>query len=119
MAAIEWMRAVPVAPAKNIAAALAFYRDKLGFTQAFDMGNYVGIVRGPIEIHLFDASMPAPDGGKLNSAQSIRIDVKGIDDLYAGIDPSIVKADARLETKPWGVRQFSVVDPAGNRITFA
>jgi hypothetical protein len=32
---------------------------------------------------------------------------------------AFVKPDERLETKPWGLRQFSVPGPLGNRITFA
>ena len=44
--------AVPVLPAKNVAEAVAFYRDKLGFMPLFDMGNYAGVGRGPVEFHL-------------------------------------------------------------------
>jgi len=113
MSDIQLTRAIPVLPAREIGAASGFYRDVLGFAVAFEMGDYSGVTRGPIELHL-DAS--APPAGSV----SARIDVVGVDALYAAIEPSgAVKPDERLETKPWGLRQFSVLDPAGNRVTFA
>lgn len=111
MAEIELRRVIAVLPAKDVAASVAFYKHKLGFSQLFDMGVYAGIGRGPIELHL--------DGAAPSTPISVRIDVGGVDALYAEIDRGIVKPDETLETKPWGMRQFSVLDPAGNRITFA
>jgi len=110
----ELMRALPVLPVTDLKAASTFYREHLGFDVLFDMGNYAGVGRGPIEIHL-DASSP-----KAAPSVSCRIDVRGVDALYAEIEPKgVVKTDEKLETKPWGLRQFSVLDASGNRITFA
>ena len=113
MADIQLTRAVPVLPARDLANAIAFYRDVLGFETAFEMGDYAVVARGPVELHLDATAPPA-------APISARVDVAGIDALYAAVEPSgAVKADERLETKPWGLRQFSVLDPSGNRITFA
>ena len=38
---------------------------------------------------------------------------------FTAVIPVIPVTNAPLETKPWGLRQFSVVDLDGNRITFA
>jgi catechol 2,3-dioxygenase-like lactoylglutathione lyase family enzyme len=113
MTKIDWVRALPVLPVTDVKTATAFYRDNLGFEVRFDMGDYAGVGRGSIEIHLDgSASRPAP-------GISCRIDVRGIDALYAEIEPKgVVKPDEKLETKPWGMRQFSVLDAAGNRLTF-
>jgi hypothetical protein len=77
------------------------------------MDNYAGLTPGPIELHL--------DGSGWGGAPvSARINLAGIDDIHAEIAPKgVVMKEEPLETKPWGVRQFSVLDPAGNRITFA
>ena len=113
MADIELSRALPVLPVQEIKGATAFYRDVLGFELAFEMADYAGVCRGPVELHL-DATAP------VTSPVSARIDTIGVDALYEQIEPSgVVKPDERLETKPWGLRQFSVLDPSGNRITFA
>lgn len=110
---IDLKGVVAVLPVKDLVAASAFYQDKLGFTQVFDMGGYVGIVRGPLELHLDGSGW----GGGL---VSVRINLTGIDDIHAEIAPKgVVMKDEPLETKPWGMRQFSVLDPAGNRVTFA
>ena len=102
--------AVPVLPAKSVAAAVAFYRDKLGFTQMFDMGNYAGIGRDGVEFHLYETQ---------DKPVIARINVDGIDALYSSVPKDAMLAEEPLETKPWGLRQFGVVDPTGNRITFA
>lgn len=120
MANFELKRVIAVLPAKDVAASVAFYKGKLGFTPYFDMGNYAGIGRGPIELHLFDETQPGPDrSAAQNTPVTVRVDVSGVDALYSEIDPAIVKADETLETKPFGQRQFTVLDPNGNRITFA
>ncbi len=41
-------------------------------------------------------------------------------DVYKDFDKKgVVMPDERLETTPFGMRQFSVLDLDGNRITFA
>ena len=110
---IEFVTAVPVIPADDTAKAIAFYRDQLGFTLAFEQGEYAGVTRGPIELHLDGAS------GDVTGSVSCRIHVRDVDGLHTSIDSrGVVDPAEPLETKPWGTRQFSVRDPSGNRITF-
>ena len=105
-------RALPAPPARDVAQAIALYRDSLGFAVAFETGDYAGVARGPVELHL--------DGSQGGAGPvSARIDVVGIDALHGQVPAGAMKPDEPLETKPWGLRQFSVVDPHGNRITFA
>ncbi len=50
---------------------------------------------------------------------SVRITVNGIDALYKKMNElSLVKPDERLQDTPLGHRQFSLLDPSDNRITF-
>jgi hypothetical protein len=93
---------------------IAFYRDKLGFAPAFEMEGYAIVARGTIELHLDGyAEWPRP-------STTCRINLRGVDALYGSIEPQgIVHPEEPLETKPHGMRQFSVLDPWGNRITFA
>jgi uncharacterized glyoxalase superfamily protein PhnB len=112
---VKFTAVVPVVPVRNTADAIAFYRDKLGFDVAFEAGpDYAGVSRLGIEIHL-DGVVNAAAG-----AVSVRITTHGIDALYADLEPQgVIHPEEPLETKPWGLRQFSVVDLDGNRITFA
>jgi len=114
MSEFKALNSVPVVNVADFSTTLAFYTEKLGFTISFELGPYAGMQLGEAWLHL--------NGGDDEwSARptSVRFNVEGIDDYYAGIDPSIVKDDEQLQDMPFGVRQFSVVDPSGNRVTFA
>jgi uncharacterized glyoxalase superfamily protein PhnB len=104
---------VPVIPVTDVAAAIGFYADTLGFTLAFQQGEYAGVERGAAHLHL---------DGVVNAAAgqvTVRIAVEGVDALYSEIEPQgVVDPAEPLNTKPWGARQFSVLDLCGNRITF-
>ena len=113
---VAFKSAVPVVPVEDFPAAVAFYRDTLGFTATFEQGAYGGVERDGLELHL-DAADPTTRKG--SGAVTVRINVAGIDSFYAEVEPSgAVDPNEPLETKPWGTRQFSVRDTAGNRITF-
>ncbi|NEQ23781.1 MAG: VOC family protein, partial [Microcoleus sp. SIO2G3] len=48
-----------------------------------------------------------------------RISVKEIDRLYAEYQlKKVIHPNAPLQAKPWGTREFAVVDRDGNQITF-
>jgi uncharacterized glyoxalase superfamily protein PhnB len=112
---VKFTAVVPVLPVTNAAEAIAFYRDKLGFELAFEAGpDYAGVARLGVELHL---------DGVANAAAgdvSVRITTHGVDALHAELEPQgVVDPQEPLETKPWGLRQFSVRDNCGNRLTFA
>jgi len=104
---------VPVIPVADVEEAIAFYRDSLGFTLAFQQGEYAGVDRGAAHLHL---------DGVVNTAAgqvTVRLTVEGVDALYAEIEPKgVIDPEEPLNTKPWGARQFSVRDCCGNRLTF-
>jgi uncharacterized glyoxalase superfamily protein PhnB len=105
--------AIPVLPVSDVPKAVAFYRERLGFAPRFEYGPYAGVGRGTIEVHL--------DGSARSAAPiSARFAVTGVDALYAEFQTQRVIHPAEpLETKPWGMRQFSALDADGNRLTFA
>jgi catechol 2,3-dioxygenase-like lactoylglutathione lyase family enzyme len=105
--------AVPVVPVRDVQEAIAFYRDRLGFQLAFEQGEYAGVRRDAVELHL---------DGVVNGGAGLvtcRIETDGVDELYAEVEPGgAVDPAEPIRTTPWGSRQFSVLDPNGNRITF-
>jgi uncharacterized glyoxalase superfamily protein PhnB len=49
----------------------------------------------------------------------LRVGVRGIDPLYEhGKTDGIVHPNDPLQEKPWGFREFSVIDHDGNLVTF-
>ena len=107
--------ATPVLPSLDIARTVTFYRDKLGFTEVHAAAGMHAIVeRGPVELHFWltkDAALPKASG--------CRIHVTGIDAWYSICQAAgIVHPNGPLTTKPWGLREFAILDPDGNCLTF-
>lgn len=106
--------AVPVVNVDAIETALEFYVGTLGFAKAFQVGSYAGVEWGDAMIHV--------NGGSdtFNAKPtSVRVTIDGIDEYYAKLNAlSLVKKDEHLGETGFGHRQFSVLDPSGNRVTF-
>jgi hypothetical protein len=105
---------VPVLPVTDFGEAAAFYRDRLGFSIAFEAGpDYGGVARDDALLHL-DGVVNAGAG-----TATCRIEVTGVDELFAELDPrGVIDPEEPIRTTPWGSRQFSVKDCCGNRVTF-
>jgi catechol 2,3-dioxygenase-like lactoylglutathione lyase family enzyme len=109
-------QAIPILPSRSIEATVAFYR-RSGFEggpHEFD-NAYAILRRGGIELHFFRHPDLVP--AQSHAGCYIRVvDVEAIHrDFAAGGLPrhGIPRMDA-LEDKPWGLREFAVVDPDGN-----
>ncbi len=107
--------ATPVLPSLDIARTVAFYRDTLGFDEVHAAPSEYAIVeRGPVELHFWYTPDPA-----LPKASGCRLQVSGIDALHAHCQaPGIVHPNGALAGKPWGTREFAILDPDGNLLTF-
>jgi catechol 2,3-dioxygenase-like lactoylglutathione lyase family enzyme len=46
--------AVPKFPAANVQASLEFYKNKMGFRELFNYGDYAAVKRDAVEIHLWE-----------------------------------------------------------------
>jgi len=100
----------------DLQAALDFYVDKLGFTVAFIHGDfYAGVRRDGILIHLKLSDMPDPGRPMKQREEHLDayIDVDDVESLYAEFQRRGVTFAQRLETKPWGKREFVVWDNSG------
>jgi catechol 2,3-dioxygenase-like lactoylglutathione lyase family enzyme len=108
--------AIPILPCRSVSATAEFYR-RLGFeggAHEFSQ-EYAIFKRGDIELHFFTHA-------ELDPAQSwagcyIRVgDVQSLYEtsLASGLPDSGTPRIFRLEDKPWGLREFAVVDPDGN-----
>ncbi len=108
----------PKIPMRNKAITKDFYVNKLGF-QVFgtaDFDGYLMVQKDAIQIHFFEFKTLDP---KENYGQ-VYIRTNDIEGLYqsmldnqVGIHPS-----GHLETKPWGQKEFSILDPDNNLLTF-
>ena len=101
-------KGVPVVSAENTEATGAWYRDHLGFEVVHNEPGWTIVERDGIGVHFQEPRREA-----------FRIRVEGIDELYEQcLAENIVHPNAPLEEKPWGARQFGVVEGDGNQLTY-
>ncbi len=107
----------PILGTRDVAAAVRFYVERLGFTLAFgtptNEGNYVGLRRDRAELHMqfqYEHEM---------STTRLRIVVDDPDALFAEYQgKGVLAEDKRVEDKPWGTREFALYDLDRNSLTF-
>src|SRR2546427_12356997 len=106
--------AAPVLASLDIEQSVSFFCSRLGFTRVYVEPGAWGIVsRDAVQIHFWPCSER-----HIAENTSCRIYVEGIDQLFAEFE-GVIHPNAPLESKPWGSREFGVLDPHGNLITFA
>ncbi|MEM7712625.1 MAG: VOC family protein [Cyanobacteria bacterium P01_A01_bin.68] len=109
----------PLIPAgKEVETAIEFY-EKLGFKTTHTEGKPLKMAiveRDEIQIFLVQN-----DYQHLAEEISLRIRVEGIEQLYEEFlakGDDIIHPNGKLEAKPWGCKEFVVLDKAGVCITF-
>jgi len=103
---------------RNAALTKAYYIDTLGFKQFgnTDYKEYLMLQKDHIQLHFFEFKNLEP---KENYGQ-VYIRTNNIDQLYQSLldnDVAIHPAGA-LQIKPWGQKEFSLLDPDRNLLTF-
>jgi catechol 2,3-dioxygenase-like lactoylglutathione lyase family enzyme len=107
--------AVPIIPARDTKTSAEWYRDHLGFEVVHVEREYAIVERDDVGVHFWGPSGIEPE----DSMTMFRIRVVGIDELYERCSADgIVHPNAGLEEKPWGAREFAVIDGDGNLLTF-
>ncbi len=108
----------PKLPMRNKNATKEFYLDKLGFRDfgSADYDGYLMVEKDDIQIHFFEFKELDP---KENYGQ-VYIRTNNIDELYQlALDKKLaIPAAGHIHTKPWGQREFSLLDPDHNLLTF-
>lgn len=106
----------PKLPMRDKNTTRAFYINELGFSEIGDYEKYLMVRKDTIEIHFFEFKELNP---KENYGQ-VYIRVNGIDEFYqALLDNNVsIHPNGKLESKPWGQKEFSILDPDTNLLTF-
>ena len=106
----------PKLPMRNKEVTRAFYIDALHFEEIADYEQYLIVGKDKIEIHFFEFKELDP---KVNYGQ-VYIRTDDIDIFYKSlIDNNIsVHPNVNIELKPWGQKEFALLDPDNNLLTF-
>ena len=106
--------AIPKQAALNMANSVAFYIQRLGFTELFQAEDYAGVRRGAVEIHLWLC-----DDKNIPQKTACRVQVENIEPLYAEYqEAEVIHPHGSLQETPWGMKEFTILDLDGNGITF-
>jgi catechol 2,3-dioxygenase-like lactoylglutathione lyase family enzyme len=125
---------IPALPVRDAAAAVAFYRDRLGFEVLHHDDGFAVLRRDEVVLHLWQASdeswrerasldNPVRSGAEsfLAGTASCRVRTEGVDDLYEELRKSGVLhpvSRAGVDDTDFGTREFATLDLDGNLLTF-
>lgn len=101
---------------RDLATTRSFY-EKLGFAKVGgDYPDYLMMRNGSVEIHFFGFAGLDPS----ENYGQVYLRTNDIDGLYrTTIDGGIqIHPNGALVTKPWRVREFALLDPDSNLLTF-
>ena len=108
----------PKLPMRDKARTKEFYIDKLGFQQfgSADYDGYLMVQKDNVQIHFFEFKDLDP---KENYGQ-VYIRTNNIEELFQSMlnNKIAIHPEGHLQSKPWGQREFSLLDPDNNLLTF-
>jgi len=107
----------PKLPMRDKITTRKFYVDSLGFQiSGGDYDGYLMVQKDAIQIHFFEFREldPAENYGQ------VYIRTNDIDKLYKSfLDKNVaIHPNGKLQAKPWGQKEFSILDPDNNLLTF-
>ena len=109
---------IPKLPMRNKAITRNYYENKLGFKYigSDDYDHYLIVEKDDLQIHFFEFKSLDP---KENYGQ-IYIRTDNVDALYQSMlnNKVTIHPNGHLENKPWQQREFSLLDPDNNLLTF-
>ena len=126
---------IPALPVRDMAQAVAFYRDRLGFQVLHHDGGFAVLCRDEAVLHLWESSdetwreradvarRPVSTGAEsfIAGTASCRIMTEGIDELYEELRAQDVLhpvSRGGVDDTDFGTREFAALDLDGNLVTF-
>ena len=107
---------IPKLPMRNKSHTRYYYVNQLGFKEIGAYDGYLMVQRDKVEIHFFEFKELDP---KENYGQ-VYIRTNDIDGLYKSMldNKTEIHPKGTLQTKPWGQKEFALLDPDNNLLTF-
>jgi catechol 2,3-dioxygenase-like lactoylglutathione lyase family enzyme len=101
---------------RNKAATRTYYTEQLGFVEVGEYEHYLIVERDGLQLHFFLFAELDP----MTNDGQVYIRTNDVDALYRvfvarGV---AIHPNGDLQTKPWGQREFALLDPDHNLLTF-
>jgi uncharacterized glyoxalase superfamily protein PhnB len=107
--------AVPILSVTDLSEALDYYKRVLGFRLGWRSGEPPGLAsvyRDRVELNLSQSLEAKPGGSK------VYFQMVGVDAYYNQITNAGAKVEVPLADRPYRMRDFRIVDPSGNELSF-
>jgi Glyoxalase/Bleomycin resistance protein/Dioxygenase superfamily len=106
----------PILPARDVGRTRSFY-ESLGFTAGFNDDHYEILRRGDLVVHLEHRDDLAPAANRTSCYWRV-VDADQLYQEFAalGIPDEGAPSLSPPADEPWGMREFTLRDPAGNLI---
>ncbi len=108
----------PKLPMRDKAITRDFYVNKLNFKDigSADFDGYLMVQKDNIQIHFFEFKKLEPN----ENYGQVYIRTNDIGSLYQSmLDNKVsIHPNGALQTKPWGQKEFALLDPDSNLLTF-
>ena len=129
---VRFLAPTPAMPSQDVPLAVEFYGEVLGFETVHAEGGFALLRREGTTISLWGATDESwresfgPDAPVCSGAESFiagtascSVQVEGVDELYAHCNErGVVHPNGHIGDQPWGTREFGILDPDGNLVTF-
>jgi len=134
---VKLTQTIPAMPVRDMSAAVAFYRDRLGFETLHHDGGFAVVRRDESVVHLWESSdenwreqldrqRPVRSGAEsfIAGTASFRVNVDsavGVDELYEELRRADVLhpvSKEGVDDTDFGTHEFSALDQDGNLIGF-
>jgi len=104
----------PVLQVSDLNRSLKYYTEVLGFIEDFRFGEYVGVRNGEAALHLCAHTIHGrPVGGG-----TAFIFCDEVTEYFAEIEKKGAIVKVEPEDRPYGMREFTILDSDGNHLNF-
>ena len=107
------LQALPELPCADVAAAVAHYRDVLGFSINYQQQDLAVMDRDHVSVLLVTRERVGA------AAASVEFYVRDADALHAELSGRGARVQGEPVSRPWGLRDFTVRDHEGNTLVFS
>jgi uncharacterized glyoxalase superfamily protein PhnB len=107
--------AVPILSVGDLSEALAYYEEVLGFQVGWRWGeppHLASVCRDRVELNLSQSREATPGVSK------VYFQMAGVDAYYRRLTAAGANVAVPLGDRTYGMRDFRIVDPSGNELSF-
>lgn len=112
---------IPSFPVLDLSESIRFYQ-RLGFTLKWSYPeaspDHAGLALDDVSLMLFSNQQGEGEGDLEWGPRSLYVLMHHVDAFHAHVASTLGATPARPEDSDYGMRDFEVMDPSGNRLTF-